>query len=615
MALTVYAEKMGFWHRGSGGLSVAPIDVCLTPPGVPVPYTNVCYAADLIKGSKTVRIDGEPTALEDYSETSTSIGDEGGTAGGSVVTGVIKGKGFFMAWSMTVSVEGRGVARHGDMMGQNSASHPPSSIDAAAVSGHANPATPAPAPGAAAQAAEVKVLEATGPGDSVPTEVPPCDFETITVKCGHGDGKRKGKDWKFSYDGQHQDNLKKGPGITTSIQVTAGYTSLGADKINVVIAGGPGYGCSKTHPLIVLTDCSDPEAAAVKKEGELAVELPVQSKLLDMREINWLSLAGVIEFFWFPPAGTRTYRLEVASCGVLADQSPGFRKLSRKVEVFSNAIHKLTFELPPGIAKENKEGPLFNLEDKKAETIYQGANVPTAVATEALKSFTFTRDGEDLSAKLKVGAIIDRILKVRSAITSVMDGIDGLTVGFKPVCEIEFLSGSLSIQWGAKEWKDQRVYKFWKVEAALTLIKATIGVKFGVQAFESHWYEVTLLAEGTITGEVPFSISSEADPDKAAGLTVGISGKIEGVISLTGQLGDRWLYVKGEANASITAGAEFKIFDDDPFALNIKLDWSGLEVKGDVQSKIWGVSGSLKYTLIEGSELYNDNFFEPKASA
>lgn len=127
MGLTVFAEGMGFFHKGSGGTAVAPADVCLSPPPpptgpVPVPYVNNLQASDLDKGSSTVKIDGEPTALEDASEVSTSTGDEAGTQGGNVITHKTKGKGYFELWSFTVKVEGKGVCRHGDTMGQNAGS-------------------------------------------------------------------------------------------------------------------------------------------------------------------------------------------------------------------------------------------------------------------------------------------------------------------------------------------------------------------------------------------------------------------------------------------------------------------------------------------------------------
>lgn len=137
MGVSVYAENMGFFHKGSGGTGVAPADVCLTPPPpptgpVPVPYVNNLMASNLAKGSKQVKIQGEPTALESASEVSTSTGDEAGTQGGNVVTHKTKGKGHFLLWSFTVLVEGKGVARHGDTMGQNTASDPPGCVNPAA---------------------------------------------------------------------------------------------------------------------------------------------------------------------------------------------------------------------------------------------------------------------------------------------------------------------------------------------------------------------------------------------------------------------------------------------------------------------------------------------------
>jgi uncharacterized Zn-binding protein involved in type VI secretion len=139
MGLTVYAQNMGFFHKGSGGKGIAPGDVCMTPPPppagpIPVPYVNIAQASDLTKGSKTVKIDGEPTALEDVSECSTSSGNEPGSQPPKgVVTATNKGKASFKLWSFTVKVEGKGVCRHGDMMVQNTASDPPNCIDAAAM--------------------------------------------------------------------------------------------------------------------------------------------------------------------------------------------------------------------------------------------------------------------------------------------------------------------------------------------------------------------------------------------------------------------------------------------------------------------------------------------------
>jgi uncharacterized Zn-binding protein involved in type VI secretion len=138
MPLTVYAENMGLFHKGSNGMGIGPADVCLSPPPppagpVPIPYVNMLKASDLMAGSKTVKIDGQPTALEDASNIMMSTGDEPGAQGGNVITHKIKGKGYFNLWSFTVKIEGKGVCRHGDMIGQNCASKPPGCVDAAAI--------------------------------------------------------------------------------------------------------------------------------------------------------------------------------------------------------------------------------------------------------------------------------------------------------------------------------------------------------------------------------------------------------------------------------------------------------------------------------------------------
>ncbi|UWR28254.1 DUF4150 domain-containing protein (plasmid) [Sulfitobacter sp. S223] len=138
MGNTVYAENMGYFHKGSGGKGIAPGDVCLTPPPpptgpIPVPYVNMLSAGDLAKGSKTVKIEGNPTALENASYISTSTGNEPATQGGGVVTHKTKGKGSFKLWSFTVKAEGKGVCRHGDPMEQNTASPMPNCIDASAL--------------------------------------------------------------------------------------------------------------------------------------------------------------------------------------------------------------------------------------------------------------------------------------------------------------------------------------------------------------------------------------------------------------------------------------------------------------------------------------------------
>ncbi|PKM46536.1 MAG: hypothetical protein CVV05_02340 [Gammaproteobacteria bacterium HGW-Gammaproteobacteria-1] len=107
-------------HKDSGGVATNFPDVCLTPIGnsvVPIPYPNIAFSKDTAKGSKAVKIDGNPIMLKG-SNFSTSTGDEPGSRKG-VASGCIKGKAEFTNYSFDVKVEGKNVPRLGDMMMQN----------------------------------------------------------------------------------------------------------------------------------------------------------------------------------------------------------------------------------------------------------------------------------------------------------------------------------------------------------------------------------------------------------------------------------------------------------------------------------------------------------------
>jgi hypothetical protein len=78
-------------------------------------------------GSKTVQIKGKEVMLKDESFYKTSpLGDEAATngLGAGVVTHVITGKTYFVAWSMDVKFEGANVDRHIDLTTSNHASNP-----------------------------------------------------------------------------------------------------------------------------------------------------------------------------------------------------------------------------------------------------------------------------------------------------------------------------------------------------------------------------------------------------------------------------------------------------------------------------------------------------------
>ncbi len=128
MAVTVGVDGMSVVHAASNGITQAFPDVCKTPappaPFVPVPYPNIAQSSDTASGTSTVLSDGNPTCVKD-SNFSTSTGDEGGTAGGGIVSGKIKGIAEFVNFSFDVMFEGKNVARAMDLMLHNNKNTPP----------------------------------------------------------------------------------------------------------------------------------------------------------------------------------------------------------------------------------------------------------------------------------------------------------------------------------------------------------------------------------------------------------------------------------------------------------------------------------------------------------
>ena len=127
MPSTVGVNMLSVVHKSSTGTTIAFPDVCKTPsPGgpIPIPYPNIAMSSDTAKGSKKVKMDGNPICTKD-SNFKMSTGDEAGPAGGGVVSNKIKGKAEFVMFSFDVKVEGKNVARALDIMLHNQKNTPP----------------------------------------------------------------------------------------------------------------------------------------------------------------------------------------------------------------------------------------------------------------------------------------------------------------------------------------------------------------------------------------------------------------------------------------------------------------------------------------------------------
>lgn len=129
MAVTVGVNNQTVVHKGSGGVSVAAPDVCLTQVGnavVPIPYPNIARSSDLANGAASVLADGNPMGHE-KSQFSTSTGDEAGSRKG-VASGTVKGIAEFVSFSPNVFVEGNAVVRGFDLMIHNTKNTPPATL-------------------------------------------------------------------------------------------------------------------------------------------------------------------------------------------------------------------------------------------------------------------------------------------------------------------------------------------------------------------------------------------------------------------------------------------------------------------------------------------------------
>jgi hypothetical protein len=128
MPATVGVNFLSVVHKTSNGTSIAFPDVCKTPgppaPFIPIPYPNIAMSKDTASGTKKVKMDGNPICVKD-SNFMMSTGDEGGTAGGGIVSSKIKGKAEFLLFSFDVKAEGKNVTRAFDIMLHNDKNTPP----------------------------------------------------------------------------------------------------------------------------------------------------------------------------------------------------------------------------------------------------------------------------------------------------------------------------------------------------------------------------------------------------------------------------------------------------------------------------------------------------------
>ncbi|ECE6019211.1 hypothetical protein DL121_13345 [Salmonella enterica subsp. enterica] len=118
--VTININGLTLCHKGSGGISHNTLpDVCKTPPfGVPVPYENEAYSADLIKGTTSVFADGRNMIANVGSQFARSVFDEAGSMGG-ILSGTNMAETEWISHSFDVFFEKKPACRLTDKLFMN----------------------------------------------------------------------------------------------------------------------------------------------------------------------------------------------------------------------------------------------------------------------------------------------------------------------------------------------------------------------------------------------------------------------------------------------------------------------------------------------------------------
>lgn len=249
----------------------------------------------------------------------------------------------------------------------------------------------------------------------------------------------------------------------------------------------------------------------------------------------------------------------------------------------SYAVKEKVVDRGSGVEQTQKvsqgpDGALVFTDDIKGAKAGEGPALATA------KSFKITRNDGDISQSFKVAELINFIADLRAKCMDVVDFIRGVAdrspkIGWSLSFSLELLSGSLDYSWGYKEWpKDHTVYRFWKIEASLTVISCKLELAFGAQLLKAK-----AQIYGALSADLKVSASKEANPD-AVGLAASVSAALTpgGELGVRGGLGD-WIEVIGKVNAGFEGSTKI---DLSPFKWTFKIDLS--EGKGTfvVRSKL-----------------------------
>lgn len=188
------------------------------------------------------------------------------------------------------------------------------------------------------------------------------------------------------------------------------------------------------------------------------------------------------------------------------------------------------------------------------------------------KNIIFQRNGALVDAKFYeyVGAIIVLANKLSQIVSFVQDNVP--KIGFYFAWECQVFQGTFVVEWGWKEYKDQRAYYYIGVNLDVKIIEVKLEIGVGVSGFA---FKIQIY--GALNGSVTLSAKlCRYSPEGEAELSIPFGAEIIGSLGARAEAG---CFVKMEGTVETGIKLEdgaFKFKENEGVSIGCTLKWSGL---------------------------------------
>ena len=247
---------------------------------------------------------------------------------------------------------------------------------------------------------------------------------------------------------------------------------------------------------------------------------------------------------------------------------PAMRKWSGGTKVensVANIVNKVTHKKTKMVesrreSTEKKEGWHLN-------------KWPMPISSEA--PLKLQRNGSDVTLNFfkSVGAVIELGNKISGIISLIQKNVP--KAGWYFEWENQLLQGTFVIEWGWKEYKDNRAYYYIGTNIDIKLIDFKFEIGVGVSGFS---FKIQIY--GSLIGGVTLSLKlSRYSPDGNGEVAVPFSAEIVGSLGARAEVG---CFVKMEGTVETGIKLEdgaFKFRQNEGYSIGCSLKWSGIVVK------------------------------------